>query len=236
MIIIPARLASTRFPKKVLADIHGVPMAVATAKRVSSIDDVCIATDSDEVMSEACKYGVKCVMTKATHESGTDRIYEAATLLGLGENELIVNVQADEPFIEPQIVQGVFETLKTIHDPFKMASCYKIISHEEAQDPNMVKVVVDDHSRALYFSRSAIPFDRDNVGATYRGHLGIYGFSMASLREFCSWDVAWLEKVEKLEQLRAMAHGKSIVMNGVVTESFGIDTREDYERAMKLFS
>ena len=125
MIIIPARLASTRFPQKVLAPINGIPMVIATARRVSGIDEVCIATDSQEVITIAKSYGIEAVLTRADHQSGTDRIDEAATLLGLAEDEYVVNVQADEPFIEPEIVEQVFAELRSLERDFVMASCYR---------------------------------------------------------------------------------------------------------------
>lgn len=234
MIIIPARLASTRFPQKVLAPINGVPMVVATARRVADVDEVCIATDSEEVVRIAAQYGVEAVLTRADHQSGTDRIDEAATLLGLSEEALVVNVQADEPFIEPVIVERVFAELASLDRPFVMASCYKAITPDQAKDPNLVKVILDDNGDAIYFSRSVIPYDRDGGFDAYKGHIGIYGFRRDALRTFCRLPHAPLEHIEKLEQLRALYFGRKIAMVGVETASFGIDTREDYERALAL--
>lgn len=233
MIIIPARMASNRFPNKILANINGYPMVIATAKRVAVLDKVVIATDSEEVMRLTQDYGFDAVMTGDHHQSGTDRINEAASKLDIDDDEVIVNVQADEPFIEPEVVQSVIQRVKKA-DCF-MASCYKLIGKEFADDPNHVKVITDSKGDAIYFSRSKIPYDREEH-LDYFGHLGIYGFTKKSLKEFCSLSPAPLENIEKLEQLRAIYHGKKIAMIKVESESFGIDTKEDLEKALAYFS
>ena len=236
MIIIPARLGSTRFPKKVLADIGGLPMVVATARAVASVDDVVVATDSPEVADVCREHGVRSVMTSPSHQSGTDRINEAAAHLGLDDEALIINVQADEPFIEPDVVRRL-EALVRRHrnDPHIMiCSAYKAIGAKEAQDPNIVKVVTDESGLALYFSRSVIPFDREGGFDSYKGHLGLYGYTRKMLERFCSLPHAPLEHVEKLEQLRALSHGYAIAMTEVRTQSFGIDTPEDLLKAQRL--
>ena len=237
MIIIPARMASNRFPQKVLANINGVPMVIATAQRVQALDDVAIATDSEEVLAIAKEYGFKAVLTGTQHQSGTDRINEAASLLGLKDDEIVVNVQADEPFIEPNVVGAVVERVKKMaqtKENCMMVSCYKPIDLAFASDPNHVKVIMDSNEYAIYFSRSKIPYDREeHLG--YFGHLGIYGFTRKSLREFCTLPPAMLENIEKLEQLRAIYHGGKIAMVKVESRSFGIDTKEDLQRALELF-
>ena len=233
MIIIPARMASNRFPNKILANINGFPMVIATAKRVESLDRVVIATDSKEVMHLAKNYGFDAVMTGDHHQSGTDRINEAASKLNIDNDEVIVNVQADEPFIEPEVVQSVIDRVKNSN--CFMASCYKLIKREFADDPNHVKVITDVNENAIYFSRSKIPYDREEHLA-YFGHLGIYGFTKKSLKEFCSLSPAPLENIEKLEQLRAIYHGKKIAMVRVKSESFGIDTKEDLKKALAYFN
>ncbi|NPA66259.1 MAG: 3-deoxy-manno-octulosonate cytidylyltransferase [Epsilonproteobacteria bacterium] len=237
MIIIPARLASSRFPKKVLADIGGLPMVVRTAKAVASIDDVVVAADDEEIIATCKKYDIKAMLTSTTHKSGTDRINECANILNLSDNELIINVQADEPFIEIDVVQKLYDRLKTLQEKkseFIMASCYNAINEDAANDPNLVKVVLDDHNNAIYFSRSLIPYNRGG-GATYFGHIGIYGFDKKSLNEFCNLDDAPIEDIEKLEQLRAIYHGKKISMVKVASTGFGIDTKEDLQRAIEIF-
>ncbi|WP_309497670.1 3-deoxy-manno-octulosonate cytidylyltransferase [Sulfurovum sp.] len=235
MIIIPARIGSSRFPNKVLADIGGMPMVVRTAKAVEEIDDVVIATDSQEVIDIAQDHGIKAVMTSEHHQSGTDRIYDAAQTLGLKEDEVIINVQGDEPFIETDVVQAIYDLTKQNKDNERimMNSCYKVITNPEADDPNIVKVVTDEKDIALYFSRAKVPYPRDHHFGAYKGHLGIYGFTVRSLRNFCALVPAPLESIEKLEQLRALYHGYEVAMIEVNTESFGIDTPEDLEKAIK---
>jgi len=235
MIIIPARIGSSRFPNKVLADIAGIPMVIRTAKAVENIDDVAIATDSQEVIDIALSYNIKAVMTAAHHQSGTDRIYEAAQKLGLKEKDIVINVQGDEPFIEMDVVQSIYNLSKKNknNDRIMMNSCYKIISNPEADDPNIVKVITDTNNIALYFSRAKVPYPRDHHFDAYKGHLGIYGFTVKSLKKFCTLSPAPLEDIEKLEQLRALYHGYEVAMIEVNTQSFGIDTPEDLEKALR---
>jgi 3-deoxy-manno-octulosonate cytidylyltransferase (CMP-KDO synthetase) len=237
MIIIPARLASTRFPQKVLADIGGLPMVVRTAKAVAHLDRVVVAADDEIIISTCQAYGIEAMMTSTTHKSGTDRINECANILGLGDDELIINVQADEPFIEAEVVESLIKKLKMLqenNEPFIMGSCFNAINAESAQDPNLVKVVLDDANNAIYFSRACIPYNRSG-GATYFGHIGIYGFSKKSLKEFCNLSDAPIEDIEKLEQLRAIYHQKKITMVKVASTGFGIDTPEDLKRAIEIF-
>ncbi|HHD83567.1 MAG TPA: 3-deoxy-manno-octulosonate cytidylyltransferase [Campylobacteraceae bacterium] len=238
MIIIPARLASSRFPGKVLADINGLPMVIATAKRVENIDQVAIATDSEEVMETAKRHGFEAVMTSDSHKSGTDRINEAARRLGVDAEEIIVNVQADEPFIEPEVVEKVYDRVRRARETeedLMMVSCYKKIPPSFADDPNHVKVVIDHAGYAIYFSRSKIPYDREEH-LDYFGHLGIYGFTKRSLEAFCALGASPLEDIEKLEQLRALYYGQKIAMVEVESQSFGIDTTEDLEKALNIFT
>jgi 3-deoxy-manno-octulosonate cytidylyltransferase (CMP-KDO synthetase) len=237
MIIIPARIASSRFPNKVLADINGFPMVIATAKRVESIDRVAIATDSKEVFDVALEHGFEAVMTSSEHKSGTDRINEAAHTLEIEDDEIIINVQADEPFIEKEVVRRVYDRVlaaKKSCEDVMMVSCYKKIDPSFADDPNHVKVIMDCFSYAIYFSRAKIPYDREEHKG-YFGHLGIYGFTKNSLKEFCNLENATLEDIEKLEQLRAIYFGKKIAMVEVVSKSFGIDTKEDLKIALEMF-
>jgi 3-deoxy-manno-octulosonate cytidylyltransferase (CMP-KDO synthetase) len=237
MIIIPARIGSSRFPNKVLADIMGIPMVIRTAQAVESIDKVAIATDSQEVIDIANAYGIEAIMTSNQHNSGTDRIFEASEKLNLSDNEVIINVQGDEPFIEIEVVQAVFDLTKSNIENHNiiMNSCYKQINNPEADDPNIVKLTTTDHNTALYFSRAKIPYPRDHHFNDYKGHIGIYGFTKKSLETFCKLSPAPLEEIEKLEQLRALYHGFDIGMTQVETKSFGIDTPDDLERALKYF-
>lgn len=237
MIIIPARLNSSRFENKILVDILGLPMVIRTARQVQDLDDVVIATDSNEVIELAKQYNIKAVLTSSKHQSGTDRINEAANILNLSIDEVIINVQADEPFIEPDVVQAVINQVKDNTNDFNMVSCFKDISSELADDPNHVKVVLDEYDNAIYFSRAKIPYHRDHYeNSSYKGHLGIYGFTKKSLNQFCQLESTSLENIEKLEQLRAISQGLRISMVKVKSKSFGIDTQADLENALRVFS
>ena len=235
MIIIPARLKSTRFSEKILKEIQGLPMFVATAKRVSSVDRVCVAVDSQKVLDIARTYELESVLTSEKHESGTDRINEACQILGLKDSEIIINVQADEPFIEPENLQKFkeFATSCLDKDAF-MASCYKKSDSKACEDANLVKVVTDKEGFGLYFSRSKIPYERASY-QHFKAHLGIYAYTVRALREFCAFKSSDLENAEKLEQLRALENGKRIKMLEIDTKSIGIDSKEDYERALRVF-
>lgn len=234
MIIIPARLDSTRFPQKMLADILGYPMIVRSAKVAQEVDDVVVATDSEEI-SKVCKhYAITAVMTKTSHLSGTDRCAEAARILDLGDDEVIINMQGDEPFLESRILKELYQ-MASVGDHF-IGTCVQEIEEEDARDPNIVKVVLDAKKCALYFSRSIIPFQRekgDNV--RYYGHLGLYAFKNKYLQEFCMLPKSPLENIEKLEQLRALWNQKTIQTLLVQTQSIGIDTPQDRLRAIEFF-
>lgn len=231
MIIIPARLASTRLANKILLPFGDVPLFVATARQVSGVDDVVVAVDDEGVLDIARKYGLKAIMTGTHHQSGTDRIYEAASIMGLGDDDLIVNVQADEPFIEPENISDFIKFCKD-KNAF-MYSCFKLVDEKAALDENLVKVVTSDDLKALYFSRSIIPYPRSKA-EYYKAHLGIYGYTMKSLKRFCTLSVSSLEATEKLEQLRALQVGYDIYMLEIKSSSFGIDSQQDYEKALAL--
>lgn len=234
MIIIPARLASTRFPNKILANINGLPMVIATAKRVQNLDRVAIAADTQEVVDLAQKHGFEAILTSQNHQSGTDRINEAAQKLNLKDDEIIINVQADEPFIEEIVVKSVIERAKQT-DALITSACKKIdLLH--VKDANLVKVILNAYGNAIYFSRSPIPYDREGGFEGYFGHLGIYAFRKAALETFCALPYAPIEHIEKLEQLRAIYHGYKIAMVEVESQSFGIDTPEDLEKALAYFT
>ena len=234
MIVIPARLASTRFPNKILCDIGGVPMFIATAKRVSEADEILIAVDDEMVLKIAKEHGFNAVMTSKEHNSGTDRINEAVKILGLAKDEIIINVQADEPFIEPLNIAKFRKFCEDNKNKAFMFSCYKIIDGEFADDKNLVKVVTDKDNFALYFSRSRIPFNRSEC-EIYKAHLGIYGYGVEALDEFCGFPSSFLENTEKLEQLRALENGKKIAMLEIESESIGIDSKDDLDRALAKF-
>lgn len=238
MIIIPARLNSSRFENKILVDILGLPMVIRTAKQVQNIDEVTIATDSQEVVELAASHGINAVLTSTSHQSGTDRINEAASKLDLNDDDIVINVQGDEPFIEEDVIKSIYDITKAHvgKDNIMLSSCYKLIDSEMADDPNHVKVITDCNENAIYFSRAKIPYNRDHHhGVQYKGHLGIYGFTVKTLRDFCSLSTNNLENIEKLEQLRAISAGNSIKMVQVDSKSFGIDTAEDLDRALEIF-
>ncbi len=238
MIIIPARVQSSRFPNKVLADIGGLPMVIKTAKAVEDIDKVVIATDSNEVVQVAKKYNFEAILTSKDCNSGTDRIYQAATKLNLNKDEIIINVQADEPFIEKDVVKTLFNLTKNYanNQDVLATSLYKIVDFNHANNPNLVKVVTNNQDFALYFSRALIPYNRDENINNYKAHLGLYGFTYTKLKKFCTIKESYLEKLEKLEQLRILENGYKIALKEVISHSFGIDTKEDLQRALKLHS
>jgi len=234
MIIIPARIKSSRFPRKVLVDILGMPMVIRVAKQACLIDDVIVATDCDEVINVCSKYNIKAVLTSDTHQSGTDRIYEVAKKIGLKQSENIINLQADEPFIEKDVLEAIEKKTSSIKQDIFITSCFTKINKSQANDINNVKVTMDKNQKALYFSRSLIPYDRDDIFDDYSLHLGIYGFNVASLKMFCDIKNSTLEHIEKLEQLRWLENGYDIFMQEVETKSFGIDSPKDLERAIKI--
>lgn len=236
MIIIPARLHSTRLPNKLLLPLGGIPIIVRTANIAKEIDSTIVACDSEEILDVCKKYNIDCILTSKEHTSGTDRCAEVAKKMKLDDDEVVINLQGDEPFIESNIIENLKQSMKNAisNKSAFMASCYKQIDSASADDPNMVKVVLDSNSFALYFSRSKIPYNRDNVESTYFGHIGIYAFSAKSLIEFCNFSKSQIEDIEKLEQLRALWYSKKILMIKFETNSIGIDTKSDYENALKL--
>lgn len=239
MIVIPARLKSTRFKDKILADIGGVPMFIKTAQNAKKVDDVLIAVDEKSILNIALNHGFKAVLTSTSHNSGTDRINEAVKKMGVSNDEIIINLQGDEPFFEVENLAKFkkFATKKIKENGYFMASAYKKISSNEANNPNLVKVICDDFGDAIYFSRAKIPFQRDENTPfnDYKGHIGIYAYSVKSLGEFCSFNESILENIEKLEQLRALSNAKKIAMCELITQSIGIDTKEDLELAINKF-
>lgn len=245
-VLIPARLASTRLPNKPLADIGGVPMVVRVAQRVRSGMDpagqvrVVVATDSGEIMAACQSHQVETVLTRADHPSGSDRLAEACQLLELQDDEIVINVQGDEPLIEPALVTAVAQMLVERPSASMSTAAHAIGTPAEFNNPNVVKVLIDASSMALYFSRAAIPFWRDHPGAlpspAALRHIGIYGYRVSFLRQFPKLSLAPIEVTEALEQLRVLWHGYRIAVH--VTEhapGAGVDTAEDLERVRRLF-
>lgn len=244
-IIIPARLASSRLPDKPLADIGGKPMVVRVAERarLSGAVEVIVATDTLSIMDACKKHGVRAMMTLATHPSGTDRIAEVAQKMGWSEETVVVNVQGDEPLIEPDLIAA---TADRISEKTPMATAaHPIEDVEDMFNPNIVKVVLDHEGRALYFSRAPIPWDRSafsegpqrlQKGYGALRHVGLYAFRNGFLQTYSSLSVSPLEQFEALEQLRVLWHGYAISVH--VSQSVpaaGVDTPEDLERVRRHF-
>ncbi len=235
--VIPARYASTRFPAKLMQDLGGKTVITRTyeaAVNTKLFDDVFVVTDSDLIFQEIVSIGGKAIMSNKEHESGSDRIAEAVEDLDV---DIVVNVQGDEPFINKEPLAAVLEVFK--NDPSKqidLASLMREITDWDAiENPNNVKVIVDQNGMALYFSRSVIPYPREkNVGVHYFQHIGIYAFRKQALLDFYKLPMKSLEASEKLEQLRYLEYGKKIKMVTTTHVGIGIDTPEDLEKARQL--
>lgn len=235
--VIPARYASTRFPAKLMQDLGGKTVILRTyqaAIETQLFDDVFVVTDSDLIFNEIISNGGKAIMSIATHESGSDRIAEAVENM---EVDIVINVQGDEPFINKEPLEKVIEVFKNDTDKkVDLASLmFEITDKEEIQNPNNVKVIVDQQGFALYFSRSVIPYPREeNVGVRYMKHVGIYAFRKEALLDFYRLPMLSLEASEKLEQLRYLEYGKRIKMVETTHVGIGIDTIEDLEKARRM--
>jgi 3-deoxy-manno-octulosonate cytidylyltransferase (CMP-KDO synthetase) len=235
-VVIPARYASTRFPGKPLADLAGRPMVVRVCERAakSGAAGVHVATDDERIAAAVRGAGYSALMTRADHPSGTDRLAEAARKLKLRDNDIVVNVQGDEPLIPPRLISQVAKLLQRKSDAQVSTACHAL--HDSLDNPNVVKVVLDSEGYALYFSRARIPYPRDAGGAWYR-HAGIYGYRVGFLKRFSRLKVAPLEKTEALEQLRVLWHGYRIAV--AVSETGippGVDTPQDLEAVRRMFS
>lgn len=235
--VIPARYASTRFPAKLMQDLGGKTVILRTyeaAIATNLFDDVFVVTDSDLIYTEIVSHGGKAIMSVKEHESGSDRIAEAVANLDV---DIVVNVQGDEPFIDKEPLEKVIEVFRNDKEnKVDLASLMREITNEEdIQNPNNVKVVVDQNDFALYFSRSVIPYAREkNVDVRYFQHIGIYAFRKQALFDFYSLPMKSLEASEKLEQLRYLEFGKRIKMVETSHVGIGIDTIEDLEKARLL--
>jgi 3-deoxy-manno-octulosonate cytidylyltransferase (CMP-KDO synthetase) len=235
--VIPARYASTRFHAKLMEDLGGKTVILRTyesAKKSNLFDDVFVVTDSDLIYKEITSNGGKAIMSIKEHESGSDRIAEAVENM---EVDIVVNVQGDEPFIDTAALEKLIEVYKNdTEKKVDLASLMCEIKDEaDINNPNNVKVVVNQDGFALYFSRSVIPYPREvNVGVRYMKHIGIYAFRKQALMDFYNLPMKSLEASEKLEQLRYLEFGKSIKMVETSHIGIGIDTKEDLEKARKL--
>jgi 3-deoxy-manno-octulosonate cytidylyltransferase (CMP-KDO synthetase) len=248
VVVIPARYASTRLPGKALLDIAGKPMVVHVADRAraSGAAEVWVATDDERVLKAVAEHGHQCLMTAASHASGTDRIAEVAAARGWPDDCVVVNVQGDEPRIAPGLIREVAETLDRHVEASMSTACHAMHREVDLFDPNVVKVVLDARGDALYFSRATIPWARDAFakdrsripdGLPVYRHIGIYGYRCGFLRQYTRLEPPHIERFEALEQLRALWHGFRI--NVAITEQApeaGVDTPEDLATVRRLFA
>lgn len=245
-VIIPARFATTRLPGKPLADIAGKPMIqhVFEKAQLSGATRVIIATDNEKVATVARQFGAEVCLTSAQHNSGTERLAEVVEKLALPNDEIIVNIQGDEPLIPPVIVKQVADNLQKYAVPMATLAV-NIHQAEELFNPNVVKVVADKNGYVLYFSRAVIPWDRDNfsdpprisdLNAIYLRHIGIYAYRAGFIKQYVQWQPTELEQIEKLEQLRVLWHGEKIHIElAQAVPEVGVDTPEDLEKVRLIF-
>jgi len=237
IVIVPARYASSRFPGKALADIGGRPMVVRVCEQAKkSGAAVHVATDDKRIARVVRQAGYSAIMTRDDHSSGTDRIAEAAGILGLKSSEIVVNVQGDEPLISPGLIKKVARALEKSAKAGMSTACHEIHDAESLVNPNVVKVVMDADGCALYFSRSQIPYPRASGNKSYR-HAGIYGYRVGFLKKFTKLEPSPLERTEALEQLRALWYGYRIAV--IVDEGRpeqSVDTPQDLILAIKEFT
>ena len=246
-VLVPARLASTRLPNKPLADIAGLPMIVRVAQRAaqSSARAVVVAADHADIVAACSAHGIRAVLTRSDHATGSDRLAEACALLGLDGDDAVVNVQGDEPLIEPALIDACAALLESRSDCVMSTAAHAIGSPAEFDNPNVVKGVCDAAGRALYFSRAPIPWWRDGrmSGTTQLPspaplrHIGLYGYRAGFLRRFPMLEAAPLERIESLEQLRVLWHGERIAVHMAAhAPGPGVDTPEDLERVRAIFA
>jgi len=232
--VIPARLASMRLPRKMLREIHGKPLAVWVYQAVRSstlLDDVVIATDSEEILAACKTHLCKARMTAAKHRSGTERVHEVSQSVTA---DVYINVQGDEPMIRASHIDALVALMKNPDIP--VGTLKTPAMPEDIPNPNAVKVVTDANGRALYFSRSTIPHDRDGSHPKYFKHLGIYAYRKPWLERFVMLPESALERAERLEQLRFLENGIPIYVAETAYDSIGVDTEEDFQRVMKLLT
>ena len=247
-VVIPARYASTRLPGKPLLAIAGKPMIAHVCERAqeAGAEEIIVATDDERIFQTVNALGIKAVMTRTDHQSGTERIAEVAALCGWADNEIIVNLQGDEPLIPPATIHQVALALAGQQQAGIATLAARIIDSEEIFNPNAVKVVLNKVGYALYFSRAPIPWEREafaNLGRTpsgtvpYLRHIGLYAYTVDFLKRYCSWEPSPLESVEALEQLRILWHGEAILVKIVdQTPQAGVDTQEDLLRVERVLS
>jgi 3-deoxy-manno-octulosonate cytidylyltransferase (CMP-KDO synthetase) len=230
--VIPARLASTRLPRKALREIASKPLigvVYEAVRRSPLLADVIIATDSDEIMNVCRRHGWKAQMTASTHQSGTERVHEVSCR---EPADVYVNVQGDEPMVRPEQIATLLQVME--NPQAQVGTLMTPAAETDIPNPNAVKVVTDFAGRALYFSRATIPFDRDKTSPGYFKHLGLYAYQKAALDRFLSLPESSLERSERLEQLRFLENGISIFCAETPYDSIGVDTEEDLQRVIEL--
>lgn len=240
-IVIPARYSSSRLPGKPLLEISGKPIVWHVVQRCIeagfSLDDIIVATDDMRIESILEQLDIQVVMTSNEHQSGSDRIHEVATLCNWSDEIIVINVQGDEPLIPQMLIRMVAQFAKEWPEYSITTAVTPIVSDDDLNNPNVVKAIIGNNGRALYFTRSASPFCRDNpesLDLAYR-HIGIYSYRVSALREFCSHPEAPLENYEKLEQLRALSNGMSVGVTKFNTAiPHGVDTIDDYEQVKNI--
>jgi 3-deoxy-manno-octulosonate cytidylyltransferase (CMP-KDO synthetase) len=232
--VIPARLASTRLPRKMLREIHGLPLVVGVYRSVRSsplLEDVIIATDSEEILELCRKHSCKAQMTSEKHRSGTERVHEISQSI---DADVYINVQGDEPMIRSDHIAALVNLIKDAQIPVVTLKTPAVA--EDIANPNAVKIVTDLSGRALYFSRATVPYDRDGSRPSYFKHLGVYAYRKAALDKFVNLPESSLELAERLEQLRFLENGIPIYAAETAYDSIGVDTEEDLARIQKLLS
>ena len=238
-VVIPARYASTRLPGKAVLDIAGKPMVAHVVDRANeaSAHKVVVATDDQRVAQAIVDCNCEVVMTRADHESGSDRIAEVVEKLALPNDEIVVNVQGDEPMIPGELIDSVAQRLKSSPQAAVATAALEIEDPQELDNPNAVKVVFNQLGEALYFSRSAIPFSRDGDAISAYRHIGIYAYRAEFLKRYDRLEKSELENAEKLEQLRVLDNGDKIVVEVVESGAgLGVDTQEDLEAVRRHFA
>ena len=233
--IIPSRYASSRFPGKPLAEIHGMPMFWHVYQRASQCPEltaVALATDDHRIENAAKKLNVPVIMTRDDHPSGTDRVLEAAIKMDIEDNAVVVNIQGDEPAMQPKMISQLIAPFK---DPDTCVSTLaRRIDSRAADNPDQVKVVLDRNGDAIYFSRSIVPYPRDDSTENFLGHIGIYAFRLNILKQFVSLPVGTVEAIEKLEQLRLLENRIPIHVVETELTSFGVDRPEDIAKVSHI--
>jgi 3-deoxy-manno-octulosonate cytidylyltransferase (CMP-KDO synthetase) len=246
-VLIPARLASTRLPNKPLADLGGLPMVVRVAQRaaLSQAQQVVVTTDHASILEACAAHGVRALMTRSDHPSGSDRLAEACALLGLDGDQIVVNLQGDEPLMDPALLNACAALLHERTDCVMSTAAHAIDNVADLINPNVVKVVTDAAGRALYFTRAVVPWWRDGYGGGIHAlpsppplrHVGLYAYRAGFLRRFPQLEPAPLERIESLEQLRVLWHGERIAVHlAEHAPGPGVDTPEDLERVRALLS